>query len=101
MPKYNLLIKNGHLIDAANGLDGGFDIGIYNDKVAEVSSELNPDAADDIFDADGKLVFPGLVDTHVHLTHTRQPVGFQMLVESGRVSLEQHQARGTGQLRAG
>ena len=49
----------------------------------EVSPELNPDQAADVFDANGKLVFPGLVDTHVHLTHTRQAVGFQMLARAG------------------
>ena len=47
------------------------------------SPELNPDQAADVFDANGKLLFPGLEDTHVHLTHTRQAVGFQMLARAG------------------
>jgi cytosine/adenosine deaminase-related metal-dependent hydrolase len=83
MKKHDLLINNGYLVDAANGLEGIYDLGVCDGKVAEVNPELNPDEAADVFDAKGKLVFPGLVDTHVHLTHTRQPVGFQMLARAG------------------
>ena len=83
MKKYDLLIKRGYLIDAANNLEGKYDIGIGDGNVADVAQELNPDHAADVYDASGKLVFPGLVDTHVHLTHTKQPVGFQMLARAG------------------
>jgi cytosine/adenosine deaminase-related metal-dependent hydrolase len=83
MKRYGLLIKNGHLVDAAHHREGGYDLGIGESKVVDVAPELNPDHAADVYDASGKLVFPGLVDTHVHLTHTKQPVGFQMLARSG------------------
>ena len=83
MTKYGLLIKKGYLVDAANNLEGKYDLGIRDGQVVEVAQELNPDHAADAFDAAGKLVFPGLVDTHVHLTHTQQPVGFQMLARAG------------------
>jgi len=83
MKKYDLLINNGYLVDAANDLEGKHDLGVCDGKVAEVKPELNPDEAADVFDATGKLVFPGLVDTHVHLSHTRHPVGFQMLARAG------------------
>ncbi len=83
MTKYDLLIKNGYLVDAANNREGRYDVGVGDGEVVDVAQELNPDHAADVFDASEKFVFPGLVDTHVHLTHTKQPVGFQMLARAG------------------
>lgn len=83
MTQFDLLIKNGYLVDAANNREGRYDLGLCDGKVAEVNPELNPDQAANVFDANGKLVFPGLVDTHVHLTHTKHAVGFQMLARAG------------------
>ena len=86
MMQFDILIKNGYLVDAANNREGRYDLGLCDGKVAEVNPELNPDQAADVFDANGKLVFPGLVDTHVHLTHTKHAVGFQMLARAGVTS---------------
>jgi hypothetical protein len=83
MTKYDLLIKNGYLVDAAHNREGRYDLGLCDGKVVDVEPDLNPDLAADVFDARGKLVFPGLVDNHVHLTHTEQAVGFQMLARAG------------------
>ncbi|MGD8521077.1 MAG: amidohydrolase family protein [Desulfobacterales bacterium] len=83
MTKYNLLIKDGYLVDAAHNREGRYDLGLCDGKVIDVEPDLNPDLAADVFDARGKLVFPGLVDNHVHLTHTKQAVGFQMLARAG------------------
>jgi hypothetical protein len=83
MAKYDLLIKGGHLVDAASQREGCYDVGVCDGKVVEVAPELNRDHAADVFDAGGTLVLPGLVDTHVHLTHTQQAVGFQMLARAG------------------
>ncbi len=83
MLKYDLLIKRGYLVDAAHDREGKYDLGVCGGKVLDVAPELNPDHAAEALDAAGKLVFPGLVDTHVHLTHTKQPVGFQMLARAG------------------
>ncbi|MEE9497975.1 MAG: hypothetical protein V3V24_01435, partial [Nitrospinaceae bacterium] len=83
MTKFDLLIKDGYLVDAANNREGSYDLGLCDGKVVDVEPDLNPDQAANVFDAKGKLVFPGLVDTHVHLTHTEQAVGFQMLARAG------------------
>jgi cytosine/adenosine deaminase-related metal-dependent hydrolase len=83
MKKFDLLIKEGYLVDAANRREGRYDLGLGDGKVVEIAPELNPDQATAVFDAKGKLVFPGLVDTHVHLTHTQQAVGFKMLARAG------------------
>ncbi len=70
----NILIKNGHIIDPANKVDGKLDILIADGKIAKLGaagSISSPDAQ--VIDAAGKLVVPGLIDMHVHL---REP-GFE------------------------
>lgn len=60
----DLLITGGHVIDPANGIDGVATIGVYNGLI--VSAEPGTEAAHTI-DATGKLVMPGLIDSHAHM----------------------------------
>lgn len=83
MKKYDLLIKDGFIVDPGNNRLGQYDLAMVNGKVADVGPEISPDKTKDIYDARKKYVFPGLVDTHVHLTPIRRAVGFQMLARSG------------------
>ncbi len=63
-----LIIRNGRVIDPANGEDTIRDIAIVNGTIADIAS-VNPDNAE-VIDAEGCLVTPGWIDVHVHL---RQP----------------------------
>ena len=63
------LIKNGHVVDPKNKIDGLFDVLIENDKIKKVAKSIT-EKADKEIDAKGKIVCPGLIDVHVHL---RQP----------------------------
>ena len=68
-----ILIKNGHVIDPANGIDEVTDIFIDNGVISEIG--VNPDLAGvemEVIDATGKIVAPGLVDMHVHLREPGQ-----------------------------
>lgn len=62
-----LHIKNGRLIDPANGIDAQKDIFIADGKVAGVGEVPNGFAADRTIDAQGLIVTPGLVDLSVRL----------------------------------
>ncbi|OBV37522.1 dihydroorotase [Janthinobacterium psychrotolerans] len=62
-----LHIKNGHLIDPANGIDGVQDLFIADGKVAAVGSAPAGFVADTTFDAAGLVVAPGLVDLSARL----------------------------------
>jgi len=64
----NLLIKNGHIIDPANKVDGKFDLLVTDGKIAKLGTpgSLLSNGAQ-VIDAAGKLVVPGLIDMHVHL----------------------------------
>ena len=59
-----LLIKNGRVIDPANGIDKKCDVLIVDEKIAEVGKIEKP--VQTVIDATGKLVTPGLIDIHVH-----------------------------------
>jgi len=72
MTQKSILIKNGRLVDPSAERNGLFDIRIENGLVAEVSDNIEPDGNEDILDAAGCFVFPGLIDMHVHL---REPGG--------------------------
>jgi dihydroorotase len=62
----NLLIKNGHIVDPENNIDGVFDILVDGHRIFKVDKEINSNVQE-IIDASGKIVIPGLVDMHVHL----------------------------------
>jgi len=59
-----LLIKNGRVIDPANGIDKVCDVLIVDEKIADVG-RIEKDAQT-IIDATGRIVAPGLIDIHVH-----------------------------------
>ncbi len=64
----NLLIKNGHVIDPANSLDGMLDILISDGRIAGIGKPGSQGAGGaQVMDAVGKVVVPGLIDMHVHL----------------------------------
>lgn len=67
-----ILIKNGRVIDPASGRDGIYDVLISDDIIADVGKDI-PDGSNDVIDAAGCFVMPGLVDLHVHF---REP-GFE------------------------
>jgi dihydroorotase len=67
-----LLLKNGRVVDPANGRDGAFDVLIDDGVIARVERNLPADGAD-VFDvAPGWIVAPGLIDVHVHLREPGQ-----------------------------
>lgn len=66
------LIRNGRVIDPASGKDDIYDILVEDGMIAGVDASI-PKGDNDIIDAAGCFVMPGLVDLHVHF---REP-GFE------------------------
>ena len=64
---YDLLLKGGHVIDPANGIDGPADVAIANKKIARVAPNIDASAATRVVDVSGLHVTPGLIDIHVHV----------------------------------
>lgn len=61
-----LLIKHGRVVDPVSGTVSIQDLYIENGKVVQLEKDIRQEA-DQIIDADGLVVCPGLVDMHVHL----------------------------------
>ena len=83
-----LVIRGGHLIDPAAGVDGLKDILLKDGRVAEIASpgklkQTNGAAGPgvQILDATGLTVAPGLIDMHVHLREPGQ--GYKETIASG------------------
>ncbi|MCX6594555.1 MAG: amidohydrolase/deacetylase family metallohydrolase [Acidobacteria bacterium] len=64
---YDLLLKNGHVIDAKNKISGKRDVAIKDGKIAEVAADIAASKAAKVVDVAGLYVTPGLVDLHVHV----------------------------------
>jgi dihydroorotase len=64
--KFDLLIKNGTVIDPA-GRSGRLDVAIKRDRIAAVDTNIPEEAAFRVIDATGQYVTPGLIDMHTHI----------------------------------
>ena len=65
-PHYDVLLKNGHLIDPKNNLDGPADLAVKDGKIAAVGPQL-PGTAQRQANVAGLYVTPGLIDIHLHV----------------------------------
>ena len=61
-----LLIKHGRVVDPVSGTVSIQDLYIENGKVVQLEKDIRQEA-DQVIDAEGLVVCPGLVDMHVHL----------------------------------
>lgn len=65
--QFDTLITGGHVIDPANGVDGTFDVAVNDGKIAAVQQNIDRKSARTVFNADGQIVTPGLIDLHTHV----------------------------------
>jgi dihydroorotase len=64
--RFDLVLKGGHLLDPAAGVDARRDVGFAAGRVAAVDADIPRDAARQVVDVGGAHVAPGLVDLHAH-----------------------------------
>jgi dihydroorotase len=78
-----MVIRGGHLIDPAAGVDGLKDILLKDGRVAEIAApgKLKQANGAEGLDATGLTVAPGLVDIHVHLREPGQ--GYKETIATG------------------
>lgn len=62
------LLKNGFVVDPENGLNGKMDIIIGDSgEIISISKEEAVGNFENVYDLQGKTIFPGFIDMHVHL----------------------------------
>ena len=61
-----ILIKNGRVVDAKSNTDGILDVVIDGGKIKTIGKVEDDGSYEQVIDADGYVVAPGLIDVHVH-----------------------------------
>ena len=64
---YDLLLRGGRVIDPAQNLDATCDVAVKDGRIAAVLPSIARSSAKESLDVSGKLVLPGLIDTHAHV----------------------------------
>lgn len=66
---FDLIIKNGRILDGTGSPWIYADIGVKSEKIIKISSSIEPNISNTI-DANGLWVSPGWIDIHMHADHT-------------------------------
>lgn len=65
--KYDLLLSGGFVIDPRNNVNQICDVAVKDGKIALVAPNIDRSSAAEQIDVSGKLITPGLIDTHAHV----------------------------------
>ena len=80
----DVLVRNGRVVDPFNGVDGLADIAISDGKIVRVAPGMDLGNVEDVLEAEGLLVVPGLVDVHTHIVWPyAKGLSCDMLLRSG------------------
>ena len=63
---FDLVLRNAHVIDPSQNIDGVFDVGVQDGKIAAIGESLSAGSGADVRDLGGKYLCPGLIDLHGH-----------------------------------
>src|ERR1700690_2173172 len=89
---YDMVLKGGHVIDPANGIDEIRDVAVSAGRIAAVRADIPAAEARKQVDVGGLYVLPGLIDMHAHVfgndnrlfpDDTALPTGVTTVVDAG------------------
>jgi len=66
-PIYDLLLKNGNVLDPSSNRKGRFDIAIVGDRIVRIAADLPARQAKTVADVSAYYVTPGLIDLHAYV----------------------------------
>ena len=85
-PRVDTIIRGGQVVTSSQAFDAS--IAISGEKIVALGPEHLLPPADNYIDAEGKLVLPGLIDSHVHLDgHDDYALGAKMAAHAGVTTL--------------
>jgi dihydroorotase len=64
---YDVLLRGGHVMCPASGINGVIDVAVRDGKIAAVQKDILPATAKETIDLRGRIVLPGMIDTHAHV----------------------------------
>ena len=70
MTDNTILIKNALILNPNNFENKKQSLLIKGNLIAEIADEIDEAGVEKIIDADGKILLPGLINTHTHLSMT-------------------------------
>ena len=63
---YDLVVKNGMIVDGSGGARYRSDVGVKDGKITKIG-RINGETTEQTIDAEGHIVSPGFVDGHTHM----------------------------------
>jgi dihydroorotase-like cyclic amidohydrolase len=67
MPNFDLVLKNGRVVNPVNKLDEVTDVAIKGNKIIRIECDIDPHKTKKMIDVSGKVVIPGVIDPHCHI----------------------------------
>jgi dihydroorotase len=70
-PRYDTVLKGGHVIDSANKINQQMDVAVLGGKIARVDRNIPASSGKTTVNVSGYYVTPGLIDLHICCYYTR------------------------------
>ena len=64
---YDLIVKGGRVMDPAQNIDAILDVAVTGERITALAKNIPATESRQVIDAVGKLVTPGLIDSHCHV----------------------------------
>ncbi len=82
MAQFDLVLRNGRVVDPTNKVDAIADVAISNGRIAAVQSGIDLTRTKKVIDVSGRVVVPGIIDPHVHIG----TIGYMNMAKVGVVT---------------
>ena len=80
-PRYDIVLKGGHVIDAANRINQPMDVAVQAGKIARVDRDIPRAEGKTPVDVSGYYVTPGLIDLHICCYYTNLNVTASVIAD--------------------
>ena len=82
-----MLFKEARLVDPQNKINKITDIAVKSGKIVEINEAIDTNDASKVFNLSGKVVVPGIIDPHVHLSNwIGGSEGYRMMAKVGVIT---------------